>query len=161
MNPEDWEVIGNAFPDFTLGWGSFLTYGNWDFSFALRASIGGEVLNTYRLYYENWGTFGLNNVTLTQFENPEFRGNARYSSKYVEDATYVKLDNISVGYNMPVSLKYITRLRVYATAQDVFCLTGYKGLDPEVNLGGLTPGIEYLSYYPRTTLLTLGVNVTF
>ena len=62
---------------------------------------------------------------------------------------------------MPVSLKYITRLRVYATAQDVFCLTGYKGLDPEVNLGGLTPGIEYLSYYPRTTLLTLGVNVTF
>ena len=161
VNPEDWEVIGNAFPDFTLGWGSFLTYGNWDISFALRASIGGEVLNTYRLYYENWGTFGLNNVTLTQFENPEFRGNARYSSKYVEDATYVKLDNISVGYNMPVSLKYITRLRVYATAQDVFCLTGYKGLDPEVNLGGLTPGIEYLSYYPRTTLLTLGVNVTF
>ena len=79
----------------------------------------------------------------------------------MEDATYVKLDNISVGYNMPVSLKYITRLRVYATAQDVFCLTGYKGLDPEVNLGGLTPGIEYLSYYPRTTLLTLGVNVTF
>lgn len=161
VSPENWEAIGNAFPDFTLGWGSFMTYGNWDFSFTFRASIGGEVLNTYRLYYENWGTIGLNNVTLTQFETPEFTGNARYSSKYVEDATYVKLDNISLGYNMPVKIKHISALRFYATAQDVFCLTGYQGLDPEVNLGGLTPGIEYLSYYPRTTLLTLGVNVTF
>jgi TonB-linked SusC/RagA family outer membrane protein len=161
VNPEDWEVIGNAYPDFTLGWSNFLTYGDWDFSFALRASIGGDVLNTYRLYYENWGTFGLNNVTLTQFENPEFVGNARYSSKYVEDATFVKLDNISVGYNLPVNNKYITNLRLYATAQDVLTITGYKGLDPEVNLGGLTPGIEYLSYYPRTTVLTLGLNVSF
>lgn len=161
VNPEDWEVIGNAFPDVTLGWSNYFTYHDFDFSFSMRASIGGDVLNTYRLYYENWGTLGLNNVTLTQFETPEFSGNARYSSKYVEDATFLKLDNISVGYNMPLNIKHISSLRFYATAQDVFCLTGYKGLDPEVDLGGLTPGIEYLSYYPRTTLITLGVNVTF
>ena len=161
VDPANWEIIGNAFPDFTLGWSNFLTYGRWDFSMALRASIGGEVLNTYRLYYENWGTFGLNNVTLTQYENPEFMGNARYSSKYVENATFVKMDNISVAYNIPLQHKHISRIRVYATAQDVFCLTGYKGLDPEVNLGGLTPGIEFLSYYPRTTLVTLGANVSF
>lgn len=161
VNPEDWEVIGNAYPDFLLGWSNYLTYRDFDFSFSLRAGIGGDVLNTYRLYYENWGTIGLNNVTLSQLENPEFSGNARYSSKYVEDATFVKLDNISLGYNMPVHLRYITKMRIYATAQNVFCLTGYKGLDPEVNLGGLTPGIEYLSYYPRTTVLTLGINVAF
>ncbi len=161
VDPANWEIIGNAYPDFTLGWSNFLTYGRWDFSMALRASIGGEVLNTYRLYYENWGTFGLNNVTLTQYENPEFRGNARYSSKYVESATFVKMDNISVAYNIPLHHRHISRIRVYATAQDVFCLTAYKGLDPEVNLGGLTPGIEYLSYYPRTTLVTLGANVSF
>lgn len=161
VNPNDWEVIGNAFPDFTMGWSNMLTYLDWDFSFSLRASIGGEVLNTYRLYYENWGTIGLNNVVLTQFENPEFKGNARYSSKYVEDATFVKLDNISIGYNLPMNHKLISKLRVYASAQDVLTITGYKGLDPEVNLGGLTPGIEYLSYYPRTTLVTLGLNVSF
>lgn len=161
VNPEDWEVIGNAFPDVTLGWSNYFTCHDFDFSFSMRASIGGEILNTYRLYYENWGTLGLNNVTLTQFETPEFSGNARYSSKYVEDATFLKLDNISVGYNMPLNIKHISTLRFYATAQDVFCLTGYQGLDPEVDLGGLTPGIEYLSYYPRTTLLTIGVNVTF
>lgn len=161
VNPEDWEVIGNAFPDVTLGWSNYFTYKDFDFSFSMRASIGGDILNTYRLYYENWGTLGLNNVTLSQFESPEFSGNARYSSKYVEDATFLKMDNISVGYNMPVNIKHISGMRFYATAQDVFCLTGYKGLDPEVDLGGLTPGIEYLSYYPRTTLITLGVNVTF
>ncbi|MHC1776922.1 MAG: SusC/RagA family TonB-linked outer membrane protein [Lentimicrobium sp.] len=161
VNPEDWEVIGNAYPDFMLGWSNYFTWRDFDFSFAFRAGIGGEVLNTYRLYYENWGTLGLNNVTLSQYENPEFTGNARYSSKYVEDATFLKLDNISAGYNMPVHMKYITKLRIYATAQDVFCLTGYQGIDPEVNLSGLTPGIEYLSYYPRTTVLTLGINVTF
>lgn len=161
VNPENWEVIGNAFPDVTLGFSNYFTYKTWDFSISLRSAIGGEVLNTYRLYYENWGTLGLNNVTLSQLENPEFSGNARYSSKYVEDATFLKLDNISVGYNMPVKIKNISKIRIYATAQDVFCLTGYKGLDPEVNLGGLTPGIETLSYYPRTTLVTLGVNVTF
>ncbi|HLO92032.1 MAG TPA: SusC/RagA family TonB-linked outer membrane protein [Lentimicrobium sp.] len=161
VNPENWEVIGNAFPDVTLGWSNYFTWHDFDFSFSMRANIGGDVLNTYRLYYENWGTLGLDNVTLSQFENPEFTGNARYSSKYVEDASFLKLDNISVGYNMPLTIKHVTKMRFYATAQDVFCLTGYKGLDPEVDLGGLTPGIEYLSYYPRTTLITLGVNVTF
>lgn len=161
VNPEDWEVIGNAFPDVTLGWSNYFTWKDFDLSFSMRASIGGEVLNTYRLYYENWGTLGLNNVTLTQFETPEFSGNAKYSSKYVEDASFLKLDNISLGYNVPVNVKHISKLRLYFTAQDVFCITGYQGLDPEVDLGGLTPGIEYLSYYPRTTLLTLGVNVTF
>ena len=161
VNPEDWEVIGNAFPDFTLGWSNMFTYGDWDMSLSLRASIGGEVLNTYRLYYENWGGIGLNNVMLTQYENPEFTGNARYSSKYVEDASFLKLDNISVGYNLPMESKYISKFRMFITAQDVLTLTGYKGLDPEVSLGGLTPGIEYLSYYPRTTLLTFGLQVSF
>ncbi len=161
VNPEDWEVIGNAFPDFTLGWSNMFTYGDWDMSLSLRASIGGEVLNTYRLYYENWGGIGLNNVMLTQYENPEFTGNARYSSKYVEDASFLKLDNISVGYNLPMESKYISKFRMFLTAQDVLTLTGYKGLDPEVSLGGLTPGIEYLSYYPRTTLLTFGLQVSF
>lgn len=161
VNPEDWEVIGNAFPDFTLGWSNMFSWGDWDMSIAMRASIGGQVLNTYRLYYENWGGIGLNNVVLSQYENPEFTGNARYSSKFVEDASFLKVDNISLGYNFALESKYISRLRMYATAQDVWTLTGYKGLDPEVNLGGLTPGIEYLSYYPRTTLLTLGVQVSF
>lgn len=63
---------------------------------------------------------------------------------------------------MPVHMKYITKLRIYATAEDVFCLTGYQGIDPGSEPQRHLPrGIEYLSYYPRTTVLTLGINVTF
>jgi len=127
---------------------------------SIRSNIGGQVLNMYRLYYENWKSIG-RNIVHSQLENPEFKGTGQFSSKYIEDATFVKLDNISVGYNLPVRSHYISKLRINITAQDVLTITGYKGLDPEVDLSGLQPGIEYLSYYPRTTSVTLGVNVVF
>lgn len=160
VDPEDWEPIGNAYPLFTLGWSNKLTYSDWDMNFSIRANIGGEVLNMYRLYYENWQSLG-RNIVHTQLETPEFVGIGQYSSKYIESATFVKLDNISLGYNLPVRSRYISKIRFSATAQDVLTITGYKGLDPEVNLSGLEPGIEYLYYYPRTTVVSLGVNVTF
>jgi TonB-linked SusC/RagA family outer membrane protein len=158
--PKDWEPIGNAYPFCTLGWSNMVTWRNWDFNFAFRSSIGGQVLNMYRLYYENWQSLG-RNIVHTQLENPEFNGIGQYSSKYVESATFLKLDNLSIGYNLPVHLPYISRIRLNLTAQDIFTLSGYKGLDPEVNLSGLQPGIEYLYYYPRTTTVTFGVNVIF
>jgi len=167
VDPEDWEPIGNAYPFCTLGWSNSLTWKNWDMNMMLRAGIGGEVLNMYRLYYENWKSLG-RNIVHTQLDNPEFVGSGQYSSKYIEDATFVKLDNISLGYNVPIKSKYISNLRLNLTAQDVFTITGYKGLNPEVSMlgfetgaGETAPGIEYMSYYPRTTSVTFGVNVTF
>jgi len=160
VNPENWEAIGNAYPFCTVGWSNALTYKDWDLNLSFRSNIGGKVLNMYRLYYENWQSIG-RNIVHTQLENPEFNGIGQYSSKYIENATFVKLDNISLAYSIPVQSKYISKIRLNLTAQDVFTITGYKGLDPEVNLSGLEPGIEYLYYYPRTTMVTLGVNVTF
>ncbi|MCB8994138.1 MAG: SusC/RagA family TonB-linked outer membrane protein [Bacteroidales bacterium] len=161
VNPSDWEVMGNAYPFAVIGWSNSVTFKNWDFNMSLRSNIGGKVLNLYRLYYENWQNIGTKNIVHTQLENPEFVGNAIYSSKYVEDATFLKLDNISIGYNLKIRQKYIKSLRLSLLAQDVFCITGYKGLDPEVNLSGLEPGIERLSYYPRTTSVTFGLNISF
>ncbi len=158
--PDQWEPIGNANPKAMLGWSNTFTYTNWDLNFSLRSQIGGKALNMYRLYYENWQSIG-QNIVNTQLQNPEFTGLGQYSSKYVEDATFLKLDNISLGYNFRMVSKYISKLRLSATAQNVFCLTKYKGLDPEVSLSGLTPGIESLSYYPKTTVLSFGVNVSF
>jgi len=127
---------------------------------SFRSNIGGKVLNMYRLYYENWRSLG-RNIVHTQLENPEFTGNGQYSSKYIESGTFVKLDNISLGYNFKTKIKYISNIRAEFTAQDVYTFTGYKGLDPEVNLSGLEPGIEYLYYYPRSTSFTFGLNITF
>jgi TonB-linked SusC/RagA family outer membrane protein len=158
--PKDWEPIGNAYPFCSLGWSNLFSWNGLDLSFAFRSNIGGQVLNMYRLYYENWQSLG-RNVVHTLYEHPENKGIGQYSSKYVESATFLKLDNISVGYNIPVQSKYISRLRLNLTAQDVFTLTSYQGLDPEVNLTGLQPGIEYLYYYPRTTAVTFGFTVLF
>lgn len=162
VSEENWENIGSAYPAVMLGWSNNFSYKNWNMSVLFRSNIGGKVLNTYRIYYENWGGIGLRNVVKTQLDNPNFTGNAVYSSKYVEDATFLKLDNITLTYNfnLPTN-KYISRLSVFGSAQNVLWITGYKGLDPEVSLGGLFPGVESLSYYPRTTTFTLGVNAAF
>jgi TonB-linked SusC/RagA family outer membrane protein len=162
VSEENWENIGSAYPAVVLGWSNNLTYKNWNLNILFRSNIGGKVLNSYRIYYENWGGIGLRNVVKTQLENPEFNGNAVYSSKYVEDATFLKLDNIMLSYNFNLpSNKYISKLSVFGSSQNVWWITGYKGLDPEVSLGGLFPGIESLSYYPRTTTFTMGVNASF
>ena len=161
VDPEDWEAIGNAYPFCILGWSNSVNYKNWNLNFTLRSGIGGKVLNMYRLYYENWTKIGTRNIVETQLDNPEFTGNATYSSKYVEDATFLSIDNIALAYNIPINYKYISKLGISLTAQNVYTFTGYKGLYPEVDLTGLEPGIDHMSYYPRTTAITLGINVVF
>jgi len=161
VDESKWEVIGNAYPDFIMGWSNIFNYKQWDFGFSLRASIGGDILNSYRLYYENINSIGLKNILKSQLDHSNFIGDAAYSSKYIEDGTYLKMDNISIGYNILIKSKYISKIRLYSAAQDVFCLTKYKGLNPEVSLGGLAPGIENTTYYPVTTGLTFGLNITF
>jgi TonB-linked SusC/RagA family outer membrane protein len=161
VSEDDWEDIGNANPLAMLGWSNDFTYKNWSLNLNFRAGIGGKVLNLYRLYYESWKRMGLTNIVHTQYENPEFTGDIIYSSKYVEDATFLKLDNVTLTYNFNLDSKYISRLNVFGSAQNVFWITGYKGIDPEVNLSGLEPGIDRPSYYPRTTSITVGLNATF
>lgn len=161
VDREDWENIGNANPFAFLGWTNSFNYKNWGLRLAFRAGLGGKVLNSYRLYYESWTSLSIRNIVHTQFENPQFTGNIKYSSKYVEDATFLKLDNIALNYNFNIESKFVSRLNVFASAQNVFWLTKYKGIDPEVNLGGLEPGIDGLSYYPRTTSITIGLNAAF
>ncbi|MFZ2906388.1 MAG: SusC/RagA family TonB-linked outer membrane protein [Cyclobacteriaceae bacterium] len=161
VSEDKWEDIGQANPFAIIGWSNDFTYKNWSLNVNFRAGIGGKVLNLYRLYYESWQRMGLTNIVHTQYENPEFMGGIVYSSKYVEDATFLKLDNVTLSYNFNLDSKYISRLNVFGSAQNVFWITGYKGIDPEVNLSGLEPGIDRASYYPRTTSITLGVNATF
>ena len=143
VSPDKYEPIGVAYPMAILGWSNSLSYKSWFLNMSFRSNLGGKVLNLYRVYYENWQTIGTRNIVHTQLDNPEFIGNATYSSKYVEDATFLKLDNISLAYRMDIKSIYISALQFSFTAQDVFCLTKYKGLDPEVNLdeniNGFTP----------------------
>ncbi len=156
-----WKRVGSAYPDFVLGWSNTLAYKNWDLNIMARASIGGKIFNSYNAYYQNIQNIGLRNVLSSWLDGQPFMGPPVYSSKYIEDATYFKIDNISLGYNLDFKSPYIERMRISFTAQNILCITDYTGVDPEVSLSGLTPGIESLSYYPRTSVFTLGINVLF
>lgn len=158
---EYWDNLGTAYPLFNVGWSNTLRYGKWALSASIRAAIGGKVYNTYRACYENVTRIGLRNIINTWLDHTDFTGNPIHSSKYVEDATFVKLDNLSLSYDFTFNTAYIKGARVYVSGQNLLCLTGYKGVDPEVSLSGLSPGIEGTSYYPRTRSFTLGVNLIF
>lgn len=158
----DWQYLGSAYPDFTLGWSNSLSYGPFSLSATLRGSFGGKVYNQFKAVYENIANLGLQNILASWLDDTEYTGKVVYSDKYLEDATYVKLDNVTLSYKAPIKENpYVKGLRVYVSGQNLLCITGYSGVDPEVRLTGLAPGIEGTSYYPRTRVFTLGVNVKF
>ncbi|MDY3979168.1 MAG: SusC/RagA family TonB-linked outer membrane protein [Tidjanibacter sp.] len=158
----DWKPIGCAYPWLTIGWTNTFIYSNFDLNVVMRAQLGGKVFNTYAAEYENLASLGLRNILASWLDDTSFTGtDVTYSSKYLEDASYLKVDNISLGYNLTPKSGLIRSVRIYLSAQNLFCLTGYSGVDPEVSLSGLTPGIESTSYYPRTAIFTFGVNMKF
>lgn len=88
--------------------------------------------------------------------------NSHYlSDRYLEKGDYVRLQTLSLSYDLKNVCDYVHNLRIYASCNNVFVLTGYKGLDPEVNLGGLTPGIDNKNFYPKTRTFMVGASITF
>ena len=124
-------------------------------------SAGGKAFNQLRALYENISEMGVKNVLASWLNYTEYTGKVVYSSRTLEDATYVKLDNVTFSYDVPWKNRFVKGMRVYLVGQNLLCITGYTGVDPEVQLSGLTPGIEGTSYYPRTRMFTLGATVKF
>ena len=84
------------------------------------------------------------------------------STRYLENGSYLRLSTLTLGYNFGKLGNWVNNMRIYATCNNVFTITGYKGIDPEVNLGGLTPGMDMRnSNYPRTRSFMVGVNMNF
>ena len=159
---DDWTEVGSAYPDFTYGWSNSFRIWNFGVSATFRGQVGGKIFNTYRALYENTSNLGLNNILASWLDDTSFKGKqTKYSTKYIEDATFLKLDNVSLSYDLKFNNEYVKKLRLYLTAQNIFCLTKYSGVDPEVSLSGIAPGIEGTSYYPRTRTFTFGATLTF
>ena len=160
ISEADYQVIGNAYPDFILSWQNTFAYKNFDLSFLLRGSVGNDVLNQTRVYYEGPAYLGTKNILKSSLDS-EYTGGAFYSSRFIEDGSYLKLDNITVGYNLSLKSSYLPKVRLYVTGQNLFTITKYKGIDPEVNLSGLEPGIDWYDFYPHTKTFVVGVKLTF
>lgn len=154
--------VGSAQPKFELGWSNYFTiYKNFDASFAFRGVFGYKVFNTTKLIFGNPIWLPDINVLQSALEE-KARGlndNPKLSSYYLEDGTFVRLDNITIGYNIK-NIKVIKNIRVYFTSNNLLTITGYSGVDPEISTSGLSFGLDQYNVYPKTRTFTLGVNVT-
>ena len=164
---DDKDYIGNAQPLVNFGLNTSLRYKWLDFSLNFRGQIGGLYFNETRFFYEQ--TRGVENCLLSAWNANNGTGAPYFtrvmSDYYLEDATYLKLNDFTIGYTptLPEEFsKWVSYIRVYFTAQNVFTLTGYSGHDPSsVNLSGLTPGFDGRSYYPTQRTFNLGLQLRF
>jgi len=177
---EDWTVIGDPNPDFTWGMQSNLTYENFDFTIFFRGVHGNDIRNLQQS--ENGDGVQRMNQIEGLLENsfseenpdasrPKIDANRdfialRNSDFFIEDGSYVRLQNVSLGYKLPQNLSvmsFLDRARVYISAQNVLTITGYDGFDPEVSNAGqsnFNRGDDYDSF-PRSRTFTTGIDLTF
>lgn len=157
---DDRTDIGCAQPDFTINLTNSFEYKNFTLSFLLRGVFGNDVLNGSALYLNDISRMPGNNVLTSALGIAKQK--LVYSSYYIEDGSFVRLDNLQVGYNFKLGDKSkVKKLRVYLTGNNLFVITKYKGIDPEVPQDGIVFGIDAQNYYPKTRSFTAGVNISF
>lgn len=156
---DDYTYLGCGLPKWNFSLSSTFAWKNLDFSFLFRGAADFMVLNTKRVYYENSVSLPFN-LLESAIDSP-LNDSAVFSDYYLEKGNYLKLDNITLGYTFHFpKLSWLEHIRIYATATNVWTLTGYTGVDPEVGTG-LTPGFDDAGYYPRATTYLFGVNIKF
>ncbi|MBK6564028.1 MAG: SusC/RagA family TonB-linked outer membrane protein [Saprospiraceae bacterium] len=157
-------VVGSAQPKFQIGWSNYFTIGkNLDISASFRSIIGYKVLNVTRMVFSNPSDLPTLNVLQEGLEEYDrgLTSNPTLSSYYLEDASFLRLDNVTIGYNLNIKHKYIKSVRFYMTGTNLLLITGYSGIDPEISFGGSEFGRDQYDVYPRTRTITLGFNSKF
>ncbi|TDE15703.1 SusC/RagA family TonB-linked outer membrane protein [Dyadobacter psychrotolerans] len=168
-NNDDKQFVGNGLPKFTMGLSNSFRYKNWDLSVFLRGAFGYKLFNTYAFYLGTPATQENANVLTSAFDGGKYSkltSPTTYSSLsdyFLEPGGFVKIDNVTLSYTQPIKAKFIQSARVYATTRNLATFTKYTGGDPDlVQVNGLYPGVNNsLNYYPSTTQLLLGLQLTF
>lgn len=158
INEDDLYRHESPNPDLTFGLSSRFEHKNWDASFSARANLGNYVYNNVsssnafysEMNYSNYLKNAPTSLRDTDFENAQF-----FSDHYVENASFLRMDNISLGYTFDNLFDTVESLRVSTTVQNAFVITNYSGLDPEV-YSGIDNNI-----YPRPRTFVLGINLNF
>jgi hypothetical protein len=167
---DDKQYVGNGLPKFTASLANTFTFKNFDLNIYLRGAFGYQVFNTVAFYTGTPVTQSGANVLSSAYDN-----NGKYaaltnaetysslSDYFLERGDYVKLDNVTLGYNVKSKWKYFNSARLYVAGRNLYTFTKYTGGDPEsIQVNGLTPGINAsLSYYPSSLQLLFGFQLKF
>ena len=161
INPDDKTVIGNGIPKYMASWNNTFRYKNFDLSIFFRGKFGYDILNLQDMYFGNKKWAPNNMLSSAIGKNAKLNDDPQFSDYYLEKGDFVKLDNITLGYNFQLKTKYIRSLRVYASGRNIATITKYSGLDPELEDTALDSGIDGRGFYPRTRSYTIGLNLGF
>ena len=161
MAPEDLSVIGNGVPKYMASLNNTFKYKGFDLTIFFRGKFGFDILNTKDLYFGNKRWLPNNLLESAITEHAQLDDDPQYSDYYLEKGSFVKLDNLTLGYNFKVGGKYVRNLRVYGSGRNLMTITGYSGIDPELQDVGFNTGIDGRGFYPRTKSFTLGLQVGF
>lgn len=161
----DRTITGNAQPKLNVGWNNTFNYKNWNVSMFLTGVFGNKIYNGSRAHYTAPDFFSGGKNVLKEFitDRPATDNLSNIpSDRFIENGSYVRLQSLTVGYTFNQFKDWIQSAMVYVTCNNVFTITGYKGLDPEVNLGGIDPGVDYRwTNYPHTRTFMVGLKVNF
>ncbi len=180
VDSRDKTVIGNPHPDFTFGFTNNFKYKNFDLSVFLQGSVGNDIMNLTRrngtsnsMLYQNQLVDALNfwtptntNTDIPRPINGTSNYNLEISDRYIEDGSYVRIQNVTLGYTLPenlISKLRFKRVKIYGSAQNLFTFTKYSGYDPEIgsfNQNVLLSGVDN-GRYPSPRTYSLGVNLEF
>ena len=159
--------VGNGVPEVVLSMDHTFRYRDFDLGINCRSYIDYDVYDTVNLYYGLQNQQGVNVLRSAYEENRHIKGNRITCDYFLSDASFFKIDAISLGYTLNLSKwqKYVKSLRVYVTARDVATFTRFKGYNPEQSVNGLFPGVQEVrnkaSMYPQTIHWTFGLQLKF
>lgn len=156
---------GYAQPKYDIGWSNYFTFKkNIDLSFSFRALLDYKVYNVSDMYFSNptlLPNFNANKTAIDWF-NKKIDGTPQASDFWLEDGSFLRLDNITVGYTFPLGKSSsIKKIRAYFTSNNTFIITKYRGVDPELSYNGLEYGLDNFNVYPKTRTFTLGLQLNF
>lgn len=177
INQDDKTKIGDPNPDFIYGLNSFMSYKGFELSLFLQGSQGNDMLNASSIDNTLYYMYGLNQRREVLYDhwtpdNPDAKYpkptsslSMRFSNRFIENGSYLRLKNIELGYNLPIKkwdINWVQKVRLSVSLQNMLTLTKYSGWDPDVNSqgGGIGQGIDQ-NPYPVAKSYTFGINVSF
>ncbi|MBK0378712.1 SusC/RagA family TonB-linked outer membrane protein [Mucilaginibacter sp. SD-g] len=167
---DDKQFVGNGLPKYNVSMGNNFHYKRFDLNIFLRGAFGYKIFNTSAFYIGTPSSQSDANVLQSAYDSSSKYSKLTNNSTtsiasdyFLESGSFVKIDNVSLGYTQPLNNKYLKSVRFYATGRNLHTFTKYTGGDPDlIQVNGLTPGVNTsLNYYPSTLQLILGLQATF